>query len=274
VVEVLDRCVGGGVEPTPLLARTVTRLALWCLVQRISLDVELVLDPDTVERYCSVGLTSGRSRGTYRSLLRKIGPLVTSNTPWAPPPPSICERRVAIPYTALELAALRRDASHQATAGRRRAATALIALGAGAGLDGRWSTQVTGDDVLHADSVLLIRVGEPSARLVPVLAEFEDDVTQLSVLALQGEALIGGFSTAKNRASDLAGRIETSHSTPKLSAARLRSTWLAMHLRLGTRLPELAAAAGLTSVTVLSDLLVHVEPLGDTEAWPMLRGAR
>src|SRR5712692_3370646 len=106
VVEVLDRFLRADVESTALLARTVTRLALWCVVQRISLDVEVVLDPDTVERYCSLGLASGRSRGTYRSLLRKIGPLVTRTAPWAPPPPSICERRVAAPYRASELAAL------------------------------------------------------------------------------------------------------------------------------------------------------------------------
>ena len=105
-----------------------------------------------------------------------------------------------------------------------------------------------------------------------MLAGFEDDLTALSVMARPGEALVGGFSTAKNRASDLAGRIETGHTTPALSSTRLRSTWLTNHLRAGTRLPELARAAGLAGVAVLSDLLPGVEPLPDADAWPMLRG--
>jgi len=41
---------------------------------------------------------------------------------------------------------------------------------------------------------------------------------------------------------------------------------------LGTRLPELARAAGLEGVTVLSDLLEFVPPLDDDETLVLLRG--
>jgi hypothetical protein len=57
-----------------------------------------------------------------------------------------------------------------------------------------------------------------------------------------------------------------------LSASRLRSTWLVTHLTMGTRLPELARAAGLGGVTVLSDLLAFVPTLDEAEAVVMLRG--
>jgi hypothetical protein len=43
---------------------------------------------------------------------------------------------------------------------------------------------------------------------------------------------------------------------------------------LGTRLAELAAAAGLQGVTVLSDLLAYVPKLSDADAFAMLRGIR
>jgi hypothetical protein len=46
------------------------------------------------------------------------------------------------------------------------------------------------------------------------------------------------------------------------------------HLALGTRLPELARAAGLQGVTVLSDLLEFVPALPDDEALAALRGSR
>jgi hypothetical protein len=64
------------------------------------------------------------------------------------------------------------------------------------------------------------------------------------------------------------------HGSPQFSASRLRSTWLVTHLAMGTRLPELARAAGLQGVTVLSDLLAFVPPLHDDAALEMLRAAR
>ena len=60
---------------------------------------------------------------------------------------------------------------------------------------------------------------------------------------------------------------------PRPAPARLRSTWLLTHLVMGTRLPELCRAAGLLGVTVLSDLLEHVEPLNNERAAAMLRGS-
>jgi len=44
------------------------------------------------------------------------------------------------------------------------------------------------------------------------------------------------------------------------------------HLIAGTRLPELASAAGLRGTTVLSDLLAAVPPLDERDAIQMLRG--
>jgi hypothetical protein len=119
---------------------------------------------------------------------------------------------------------------------------ALVALGAGAGLDGRWSTRVRADDVISRGDTVLLQVGEPSARLVPVLANYEAAVIDLAASA-GDEFLVGGHSRARNRAGELASRIEVSHGTPRLSASRLRSTWLVHHLTIGTRLPELAMAA-------------------------------
>ena len=72
-----------------------------------------------------------------------------------------------------------------------------------------------------------------------------------------GEYLVGGYSTSRNRASALTASLVVPPGHPKLSCARLRSTWLLSHLIEGTRLPELASAAGLRGITVLSDLLAQ-----------------
>ena len=254
-------------------ARVLARLAAWCLTQGIPLDPELVLDPETVERFVHQGVADTPSRPTYRSVLRRIGPVLTATAPWEARPAALARRHVALPYSEAELAGLRSAATRQATPGRIRAARALLALGAGAGLDGRWVARVSAADVVVRSGSVQVRVGEPSPRLVPVMAEWERDVLDLASTA-GGCFLIGGRSTAKNRAGSLAASLEVGHGGPKFSAPRLRSTWLVHHLRLGTRLPELTRAAGLAGVTVVSDLLEHVVPVGEDEAAEMLRGRR
>jgi hypothetical protein len=130
---------------------------------------------------------------------------------------------------------------------------------------------VAAADIIRRDGIVFVQVGEPTARQVPVLARWEGVVWDLAASA-GDEFLVGGHSLAKNRASNLAMKFKVGHGHPALSAARLRSTWLVHHLTVGTRLPELMRAAGLTGVTVLSDLLADVPVLQDEQAATMLRG--
>ncbi len=54
--------------------------------EELSLDREVILDPDTVERLVEVGLAGDRSRATYRAVLRRAGPRLTKQAPWEPRP--------------------------------------------------------------------------------------------------------------------------------------------------------------------------------------------
>jgi hypothetical protein len=262
-----------GVSAAATAVRVLTQISGWCLSQGMPLDWEVVLDPDTVERFVTVGIRHARSRGTYRARLRHLGPLLTKKAPWEPRAEVVNRRRVAAPYSLTELDVLWADAEHQATPARLRAGRALIALGAGAGLDGRWSTRVAASDVIRRDGIVFVRVGEPAARVVPVLARWEAVVLELAGSA-GSEFLVGGRSLSRNRAGNLAGMFKVGHGHPALSAPRLRATWLVRHLTVGTRLPELARAAGLEGVGVLSDLASYVPLLDEAEAARMLRGDR
>ena len=253
--------------------RELARISSWAVAEGLPLDVEVVLDPETVERFIAVGLADDPSRATYRAVLRRIGRRLTRHAPWQPRPATVARRQVALPYTVDELEMLRADALVQPTAGRVRAARALLALGAGAGLDGRWVARVTATDVLRAGDAVLVSVGAPSTRRVPVLAAWESEVLDLAATA-DGGFLVGGSSTSKNRAGALAASLVVPNGHPRFSAPRLRSTWLVTHLTLGTRLPELARAAGMQGVTVLSDLLPNVPALDEAEAAEMMRGLR
>jgi hypothetical protein len=252
-------------------ARVLTLIAVWAHQEGMALDVEVVLDPDTVERFFSEGLRDLPSRGTYRTTLRRLGRALTRKAPWQPRPEPMRRRKVALPYTAAELAALQEDARHQSTASRRRGATALIALGAGAGLDGRWVTKVHGTDVRRVGSVVVVRVGHPRPRDVPVLDQFEEEVLRLAAEA-GDELLIGGSSSHRNRTNLLVKRLEVGHRHPRLSVPRLRSTWIVEHLSRGTRLPEQLTAAGNILIETFDQLLEFVPPLEEEHVRRMLRG--
>jgi hypothetical protein len=273
VVVAADRLGLDGGAGAQRVVRVLSRLLAWAVEDGLPLDLEVVVDPEMVEHFVAVALTDDRSRATYRAILRRIGPLLTRRAPWESRPVPVARRHVAAPYTGDEIEVLRADAVLQPTPGRVRAAHALLALGAGAGLDGRWITRVGAADVRRSRGVVLVRVGEPSGRLVPVLAPWEREVLELAASAGR-EFLVGGRSLAKNRAGSLAASLVVGNGHPRFSASRLRSTWLVTHLVLGARLPELAAAAGLQGVTVLSDLLRYVPKLSDADAFAVLRGTR
>ena len=106
-----------------------------------------------------------------------------------------------------------------------------------------------------------------------VAAGWEDAVLDLAATA-GAEFLVGGRSPSRNRTSNLAWSLVVPTGHPRLSPARLRTTWLLEHLERGTRLPELCIAAGLEGATVLWDLLPWVSPLPEGVAESMLRGRR
>ena len=195
--------------------RVLASLAAWAVGDGLPLDVEVVLDPDTVERFVAVGLEDDRSRATYRAVLRRVGPRLTRLAPWEAKAATVARRQVARPYTVDEVCGLREDALAQPTAGGVRAARALLALGAGAGLDGRWVARVTARDITTGDAVM-VRVGEAGGRVVPVLAEWESEVIDLATSAGDG-FLVGGHSPPATGRGPLAASIVVAHGHPKPS---------------------------------------------------------
>jgi hypothetical protein len=164
------------------------------------------------------------------------------------------------------------DAGTQPTFARQRAAFAFLALGLGVGLDGRWATRVTAQDVTRCGDGVVVCVGDPSARSVGALASWEDALLGLADLA-GDQFLVGGRTWSNRKTGALVERLITPTGHSRLAPARLRSTWLLWHLQAGTRLPELCRAAGLRGTGVFVDLLEHVEPLCEHLELAMLREA-
>jgi hypothetical protein len=253
--------------------RILERLTRWATAEGLPLDREVILDPATVERFCHVAMAGDRSQATHRSDLRRMAPKLTRAAPWEPRPAAMAVRTVAPPYTEREVALLQIDAANQPSAVRRRSALAFLALGLGAGLDGRWVGSVKAADVGRRGDVVEARVGPPAPRAVVVRADWEDDVLRLADTA-GAQYLMGGTSTSRHRVASKVKRLVRPTNHPALSPARLRSTWLLNHLTAGTRLPELCQAAGFDGLTTLTDLLACVPALPPDLADAMLRGGQ
>jgi hypothetical protein len=271
VAQMVEDLASGDTSSTKRTRRVLQRLVDWSVAEGMPLERDLILDPDTVDRFVEVALAADRSKGTYRSVPRNVTPLLTKSAPWPPRPLVVPRRALALPYSEGEVALLVGDASDQPTEYRRRAARALLALGFGAGLDGRWLTRVRPDDVQRRHGCIVVTAGEPMARDVVVLARWEDEVADLAKTA-RSEFLVGGTSTSRNRTGHLVSSLQVPTGHPAIAPARLRSTWLLSHLRAGTRAPELSRAAGIKGRAVLAELLELVEPMAVTDVDSMLRG--
>lgn len=252
--------------------RLLLRLTAWATAEGMALDREVILDPDTVERFVTKALAEDRSAATYRAVLRRVGPVLTNRAPWEPRAQAIPRRQLAPPYGTKEIAVLLEDAVRQPTSARQRAACAFIVLGLGVGLDGRWATQVTANDVTRRGDGVVVSVGEPSPRSIVALGPWEAELLALADSA-GDEFLVGGRSSSNRRTGQLIERLVTPTGHPRLAPARLRSTWLLWHLEAGTRLPELCRAAGFRGTAVFGDLLEFAGPLCEHVEQAMLREA-
>jgi hypothetical protein len=256
--------------------RALTKLARYCRSTHQELNVKTALDPYTVNLFAAaIATVEPASAATYQSSLRYIGERLCPSPLWERPTP-VSRRSVPVPYGPAELTALETQIARN-TEQRRRGGEALMALGLGAGLDGRWAAKVAKPDVFRDVDGLNIAV---DGRVVPVLRAYERPLEILLEETPDDGLIVGGSATHKNAANEIANRIKLDPGCPKLNAGRLRSTWIVTHLTLGTRLPELAEAAGTVGITTFSDLLEFVPRLEGSDAdsiragRAMLRGQR
>ena len=251
--------------------RILLRLTRWSVAQGLRLDREVVLDPATVERFCSTALAGSTSQATLRADLRWAGRRLTRVAPWEPRAEAMAVRKVAAPYTPAQVEILKADAAQQPSEVRRRGARALLALGLGAGLDGRWVSRIGPAQVQRRDGFVTVAVPEPAARLVVVRAECESEVLDLAARAGSG-VLLGRDSRARNRVADMVKRLRCPSGHPRLSPARLRSTWLVALLTEGVPVQVICESAGLAGIFTLSDLIPHLPPVSPEEHVRWLRG--
>jgi integrase len=260
---------------TPARAKALLFAAsrLACFAERVGLELEprVVLCEPTVERFVLVG-SVGVSPATRRTLRTNLRALARAIERY--PEPSavpLARERAKRPYSLTEVDGFLRLAAAQSTRARGLRASALVCLGAGAGVIAGELRHVRGSDVVERSGGVLVQVAGARSRSVPVLERYHERL--LEAAAFAGDRyVIGGRNPDRRNVTDtLSVALSTDVSLPRLQAGRLRSTWLvecARRIGLGVFMQ----AAGITCSQRLGDLAAGLPSATEAELVALLGG--
>jgi len=270
------RAVVSGAAPssearTKALLFAASRLGAFGESVGLELEAGVLLHPAVIERFIVAGerTFSAPTRRTLRTNLRSLARAVAAHP--QPTPVALGRERAKPPYSAHELELFLASAKALSTPCRRMRAQALICLGAGAGLLGSELRHIRGADVSERCGGLVVEVGGPRARIVPVLARFHEPLLASAAFAGQGYLLGARNPDRKNLTCQLAA-LFCDRSLSRLDTGRLRSTWLhqaAQAIGLGAFM----AAAGVSCSQRLGDIAASLPVLSETEMLTLLGGS-
>jgi hypothetical protein len=233
-------------------------------------QAETLLRGATIERFALTGCptVSAATRRTLRTNLRALARALDAG----PQPKPLPRERAKAPYGEGEIDGYLRLAEAQPTEARRMRATALICLGAGAGLIGAELRHVSGRDVTRRSGGLVVAVSGSRVRAVPVLWRFHRPLEAAAAFA--GERyLVGGSDPARRNLTDvLCAALSADASLPRLEAGRLRCTWLCECAR-AIGLGAFMQAAGIRCSQRLGDLVAELPEVEEEAAVALLGGA-
>src|SRR5215472_5773048 len=233
---------------------------------------EVLLHPSVIERFTAHGPgLSGAARRTLRTSLRFIARKVVPHLNPADEP--LPRERAKAPYSAREIAGYLALAGAQPTTGRRARATALVCLGAGAGLIRSDLRNARGTDICRRSGGVIVQVrGGRAPRAVPVLARYHEPL--LSAAAFAGQNFLTGGTEPErgNITNPLTRSLAGGGGLPALDTSRLRATWLAETAAL-IGLPAFMRAAGITCCQRLGDFTAGLDPGTEAGAVALLGGS-
>jgi integrase len=242
-----------------------SRLAAFAERVGFPLD-ERLLSEAVIERFVLVGCAlAPASVRTVRTNLRALARSLERY----PAPARLPRERAKPPYCEAEIDGYLRLAACLSTRRRRMRASALVCLGAGAGLVAGELRNLRGSHVVERAGGVLVLVSGRRARSVPVLARYQQPLLEAASYA--GENLIvGGREPGRRNVTDeLCRALSADRSLPRLELGRLRSTWLvACARRIG--LGAFMQAAGISCSQRLGDLAAQLPAAAERELVALL----
>src|SRR5215472_3430229 len=234
---------------------------------------EVLLHPSVIERFTahSPGL-SGPARRTLRTNLRFIARAVVPHLDPADQP--LPRERAKTPYSPAEISGYLALAGAQPTTARRTRATALVCLGAGAGLIRADLRAVRGTDVTRRSGgvIVTVRAGRVP-RGVPVLARYHQPLLESAAFAGTGLICGGTDPRRRNITHPVAASLAGGAGLPRLDTSRLRATWLAECAQM-IGLATFLHAAGIQCCQRLGDITATLDPDTEAAAVALLGGQR
>ncbi len=214
---------------------------------------------------------SGPARRTLRTNLRFLARRVVPHL--HPVDTPLPRERAKAPYTVGEIDGFLALAAAQPATARQMRATALVCLGAGAGLIRSCLRQVRGSDVVRRSGGLIAEVPGTRPRSVPVLARYHQPLAE--AVAFAGESLLtGGTGPARgNLTNPAVASLAGGTGLPCLDTSRLRATWLAQTATL-TGLPAFLHAVGIACCQRLGDITATLDPGTEEHAVALLSGSQ
>jgi integrase len=261
---------------TPARAKSLlfaaSRLAAFGESVGLCLCAQVLLADAVIERFIACG-TRGFTPATRRTLRSNLRALQRALEAYPQPRPmSLRRERAKAPYSPDEIEGYLRLAEAQPTRARRMRASALICLGAGAGIVAGELRGVRGSDVLERSGGVLVAVGGARARTLPVLSRFHEPLAEAACFA--GERLIvGGRDPGRRNISDaLCAALSSDPSLARLEGGRLRSSWLHQAAE-AIGLQAFMAAAGVSCSQRLGDIAAWLPALDEREMVALLGGS-
>jgi len=269
--QVVTAAAPGGRERAKSLLWAAGKLAGWAVPLGMEPAPAVLLHPSVIERFTAHSPDlSGPARRTLRTNLRFLARKVVPHLDPADKP--LPRERAKAPYTAAEIDGYLALAAAQPATARAMRATALVCLGAGAGLIRSDLRQARGTDVIARSGGVIVQVRGRKPRAVPVLARYHQPLLLAAAFA-SGHLLTGGTDPARgNITNPLARSLAGGTGLPRLDTSRLRATWLADTAAL-IGLPAFLHAAGISCCQRLGDIAAGLDPGGEEQAVALLGGS-
>lgn len=238
----------------------------------LELSVEVLLSEAVIERFVLVGC-EGLSPASVRTLRTNLRALARAVGRYPPPVPTPLPRgRAKAPYSLAEIAGYLRLAQALSTRRRRMRASALVCLGAGAGIIAGELRHVRGSDVVARSGGMIVCVSGRRARSVPVLAHYQQPLLEAAAFAGENFIVGGREPGRRNITDELCRALSSDRSLPRLQSGRLRSSWLtACAERIG--LGAFMQAAGISCSQRLGDLAAQLPAASESELVALLGGS-
>jgi hypothetical protein len=225
-----------------------TSYTAWALVQGLPLEADVLLTDQAINMFCA---QQGRRAKTLRSSLRRIAR--ANGTFTAGPSPRYSKAPLKSPYSPQEIAALLTFADSHSSNHRSVSLKALVTLGAGCGLSRADLRPITATSFHNHGDRLFVDV---ETRCALVLSDYVELANEIVLARPEGQLL--GRREGKDVTANICEWTSNRSDVSRLSADRLRATYVVALIESGVSLLDLLAFTGVKKTDSLQSYLAFV----------------